>query len=224
MCWGKFLRNIFCLLLCSSSLFGMDALRQIKYKLLECLRIISFDKACARGNAQLARYFIERGAEFDSDVAIHMAATNGQLSLLNVLIEAGADVDWQYYDQYFWNGETPLTSVVEYESIVNVFHKTITNKEAKEYAVQILIESGADLDKVNGNGKTPFFLAVLNGHEYIVKTVIKYNAAQDIKDYETAAWGFPSKRIRKFLNKPLALQKEEELEEQMAELSLNSND
>ncbi|AMO25056.1 ankyrin repeat domain-containing protein [Ramlibacter solisilvae] len=90
--------------------------------------------ACLRGQLEVARRLIERGADVNKPgwAPLHYAATNGHLAIIELLLDRHA-----YIDAESPNGTTPLMMAAHYGS---------------PQAVKLLLESGADATMKNQQG------------------------------------------------------------------------
>jgi hypothetical protein len=92
--------------------------------------------ACLRGQAEVARQLIARGADVNKTgwTPLHYAATNGHVAIMQMLLDENA-----YIDAESPNGTTPLMMAAMYGSPA---------------AVKLLLESGADPTPKNQLGLT----------------------------------------------------------------------
>ncbi|XP_071582418.1 uncharacterized protein [Temnothorax nylanderi] len=85
---------------------------------------------------------------------LHRAAQEGQLDVVNALLNRDADVNLEDFE-----GWTPL-------------HCAAQNGHLD--VVNALLNKGADVNKINNNqGVTPLYLAIQNGHKNIVEILLK---------------------------------------------------
>jgi len=118
--------------------------------------------AAAAGRLEAVQYLISRGACVDCRAGKHFAlmsaAINGHADVARALLDAGAFVNQSWDD-----GTTPL-------------HEAIRNNEIE--TVELLIEFGADLDKVNEGygGAKPLQLAERWGHDEIAELLAAHGA------------------------------------------------
>ena len=94
---------------------------------------------------------------------LHAAAEAGDLTRVQALVAAGADIDErQYYVDY--GSCTPLLHAVEKG------HVTVT---------RYLIERGADKEATNWVGKTPLVVAAMEGHIEVVRMLIEHGVNKE---------------------------------------------
>ncbi len=55
-------------------------------------------------------------------------------------------------------------------------------EKGHEKCIRVLLDSGADIDAVNGTGLTALHLAARNGHIDVMKTLLKHDAYVDATD------------------------------------------
>jgi F-type H+-transporting ATPase subunit beta len=92
---------------------------------------------------------------------LHLAATYGYITLVDLLLSHGADLDAATC------GETPL-------------HRAVMVDD--EAMVTALLQRGALVDAVDGNGMTPLHRAVINRRPGIVKRLLEHGASVTIRD------------------------------------------
>ena len=127
----------------------------VKSALLECAEDIDAQdgdgrtpliQASINNNEPVVRVLLEAGAQVNvSDAiggtALHYAAQASSLSIIKLLVANNAEVDAQDI-----HGNTPLW-------------KAVFNSRGDHRSVGFLLSVGADRNKKNKNGKTPFDLA-----------------------------------------------------------------
>ena len=92
---------------------------------------------------------------------LYVAASNGSLKCVLLLLEAGANKDQGRTD----NGETPLF---------------VASHEGNLEVVRLLVESGANKDQgMRDNGATPLFIAAHDGHLEVVRFLVESGANKD---------------------------------------------
>lgn len=89
--------------------------------------------------------------------SLFLAAQEGQVRVLNLLLSYGASVNSAAED----DGSTPLLIA--------------TQGQHKE-AVEILLANGADPNATRGDGVTPLYIACQNGYTELVEPLLKYKA------------------------------------------------
>ncbi|ROT82024.1 Ankyrin repeat and SOCS box protein 2 [Penaeus vannamei] len=95
---------------------------------------------------------------------LHEAAEEGREEVVEILVEAGADVNAKGSE-----GRTPL-------------HEA--SSSGQEGVAEILTANGADLNAKTDDGSTPLYLASLNGHVAVVETLARKGADLDEKKSE----------------------------------------
>jgi ankyrin repeat protein len=113
----------------------------------------------------------------DSRTGLHYAAMNGNLSIIAIMVKAGARFDVK--DKL---GNTPL-------------HLAVDRNQAE--AVQLLLDVGAPVDPENKNGMTPLMIAANRGYLEIVQSLLKKGASVTKTDFtgrDAAGWAAESRR------------------------------
>jgi ankyrin repeat protein len=119
-------------------------------------------QASLDGFADVCALLIQRGAgintqtDYDQETALHMAAEDGHLETVTVLVKNGAALDLQDRE-----GETPLISAVE---------------QRKIEIVAYLLSKGADPAKKTADGKTALDIAKENQDEEIINLLLQAGA------------------------------------------------
>jgi len=121
------------------------------------------------GSTDMARWLIEQGADVDmpspkdGTTAITWAAYKGNLEMTDVLVAAGADVDFADAQ-----GAPPLKKAVE---------------RGHAQVVRRLIDAGARLDYRDGqSGRALLHLAAIYGHRSIVQSLLDNKADIEARD------------------------------------------
>lgn len=118
------------------------------------------------------------------------AAKNGNLAIVNKLLEKGADPNKETI-----NGETPLYIASQYNNpeVVEVLLEkgADPNKATTDYGetplfiasvfnhsrvVEALLNHGANVDQAINNGSTPLYIASQEGHRELVEALLKKGA------------------------------------------------
>jgi ankyrin repeat protein len=104
--------------------------------------------------------------------ALHLAAMNGHLEIVKLLLEHGADVNAKTKEGY---GYTAL-------------HSAASNGHLE--IVKLLLEHGADVNaKTKYGGYTALHSATMNGHLEIVKLLLEHGADVNAKTKKKVVWG-----------------------------------
>ena len=118
--------------------------------------------AAVNGNPHVVRVLLNRGANV-SIVAgrmvgpvLHHAAAEGHVSIVEMLIKAGADVDWM----------SPVTGTP--------LHLAVEAGNAE--VARALIEAGANVDSRKADGETPLFAAARGGQVEAARELLRANA------------------------------------------------
>lgn len=98
--------------------------------------------------------------------AMHEAALSGDVSILEMLIAAGAPIDVASQEDQW----TPLCNAIQFR---------------RDDAVELLLESGADANRVLSGGRTPLMVAALNGTAVSVVSLLQHGA--DVKAQDNSA-------------------------------------
>ena len=128
--------------------------------------------AAVEGNPEMCKYLISTGGNVNvahysylSWTPLHVAANNGHASVIDVLIQNGADTETR--DS---NGDTPLCLAAQ-------------NGHTK--VCERLIQNGAKIDAQNRkNGRTALHVAAVHGNNDVYRILVKANANAHIKDKE----------------------------------------
>jgi ankyrin repeat protein len=121
----------------------------------------SFHRASRRGQVEIARMLIERGADVtaqnnDGWTPLHLALVDGEVEVARMLIERGADVTAQNND-----GWAPLHLALQIEEVE---------------VARMLIERDANVAAQNNDGWTPLHLASQRGQVEVARMLIEHGA------------------------------------------------
>lgn len=116
--------------------------------------------AVKNDDIELAKKLLADGAKASSfhDQAIGLAVNNRNLAMVRILVEHGGNVNKTLMP----NSDTSLL----------LFHAK--NKNA--WAVELLLEAGADVDILNKEAETPLIWAALNGDVETIAVLLRYGA------------------------------------------------
>lgn len=123
-------------------------------------------RAAEKGDADMVRFLLAHGAEKEIDhagssgTALGMAAMNGHLEVMGILLGAGADIDAPNGD-----GATPLMQAVF---------------GARAAAAQFLLARGANANAVRDGDETVLHLAARAGNGDILRALFAKGAAKSI--------------------------------------------
>ena len=95
--------------------------------------------------------------------ALHLAAEQANLSIIEILLEAGLDIDARDEE-----GQSALHVAV---------------LERREASVKLLLDKGADRDLSDQDGRTALHLAAENGNSEVVKLLLDYQVKVNAKDH-----------------------------------------
>ena len=112
------------------------------------------NRAALKGRTDDAKALLQKGAlvNYQDRTALTNAAEWGHLAIVNMLLEAGADVNQQDKE-----GDTAISRVI------------INLDRNYEKIVKELLEAGADVNAKNKYELTALMLASKGGHTHIVK-------------------------------------------------------
>ena len=168
---------------------------------IEGIETISLVEACAQEDILLVKHLIQIGVDINTTSklgfsALNMAVIKNNIKLINILLDAGADINFQNTD-VFGLGETPLISAVKENNATiiklvldhgadpntpNYFHKTPLMIAAQENALEaakMLLDCKVPIEHGVHTGlytETPLCIAVLNNHTEMVTLLIQNSA------------------------------------------------
>lgn len=122
--------------------------------------------AAKYGYDEILDELIKRGAPFnkpyrDGRTPLWFAAENGKTNAVMRLIEEGLDIN------ELISGSAPL-------------HLAVRNNSSR--LMTALLKAGAEIDLLNGNGRTALMIAASNGYVNLVKKLVKAGADTTLKD------------------------------------------
>ena len=137
-------------------------------------------QAVSHGNVPAVRALLESGVDvnkktlsgqysknlnYSYSTALHLAAANGHVATVKLLIEKRADLNIRQESSFGYTGTTPL-------SLAAVRGNPLCAVE--------LLKAGAAVDLASSSGDTPLMLAAGEGREAIVALLIGYGADVDL--------------------------------------------
>lgn len=116
--------------------------------------------ACGLGHVEMARLLLARGADpnivnSSGRTPLQMAAYDGSTAIVEMLIQAGANVD--IADTEY--GYTPLAAA---------------SRKGHADTVRVLINAGADLSIPTNTGRNPLQLALDGGYDDVVEMLVRH--------------------------------------------------
>jgi ankyrin repeat protein len=132
----------------------------------------------ARVNTTPFRGFFQVSANwvnFDGQTAFIRAALNGDVTLMRLLLEHGADPNIATND-----GSTALMAAAGVNWVVAQTFSRSDNEYLE--AAKLCLEKGADVNAANGQGFTAMHGATNRGFDAMVKLLAEHGARLDVKD------------------------------------------
>ncbi|KAL8712546.1 MAG: hypothetical protein Q9225_006922 [Loekoesia sp. 1 TL-2023] len=122
--------------------------------------------AASQGDIVVAQMLLDYGAEIDTPgrTVLHTAALFGHVQLVDLFLDRGAAIDAQSRD-----GSTSLHLAVE---------------ESKVESVKLLLEKGANFEIANNSGLTPLHIAARNNDPEVLQRLIDAGADRNARDME----------------------------------------
>ncbi|MBN65972.1 MAG: hypothetical protein CMM94_00175 [Rickettsiales bacterium] len=125
-------------------------------------------EACRLGKTNMAEVLLNHGACPRVQVlpsrraALHIATTQGNMALVNLLLEHGADAN-----ALTTYGSSPLHIAVKLDEL---------RKDAGNTIISLLIKFGADTEIADKEGATPLHYAAAYGRESYAKLLLEHSA------------------------------------------------
>ncbi|KAF7118130.1 hypothetical protein CNMCM5793_007523 [Aspergillus hiratsukae] len=162
-----------------------------------------FSLALMESHVGLAKLLLQEGANpFHEVDSLYYAARDGQLSMVNLLVEAGVDVNTANCSD-----RPPLVAAATYgyEEVVRLLidagakanykdgcleHTALCSAAERGHlaVVQLLVDRGADLNYIGKNGMTPLGNSARHGHRDIVEFLLKRGAELDTSNDHAPLW------------------------------------
>ncbi|KAH0623660.1 hypothetical protein JD844_006669 [Phrynosoma platyrhinos] len=125
--------------------------------------------ACFAGRLDIAQYLRSKGAswlarDLGGCTAMHWAADGGHIDVIEWMIQDGCEVD-------------PKDTGLEWTPLMRLCALT-----GKTDVARLLIDSGADVNARDKDGKTPLMIAALNNHEDLVTLLLERGADPEVKN------------------------------------------
>lgn len=123
------------------------------------IQLSPIEDAAAKGQANIISEMLEQGVDpADRNTALIHAALNGNMEIMNLLINKGADINWKNPKD---ENRTPLMAAAE---------------NGKPEITRLLLEKGADANARLSSGMTALHFAAMKGHGEVMKLLLSSGA------------------------------------------------
>lgn len=127
--------------------------------------------AAEKGNAEITKLLLKAKAKVDNtgpdgETALLRASSNGNIAVMKILINAGANVNVSHKS----NLGSPLYMASFYD---------------KPEAVRLLLKHGANINYLNMTKDTPLYIACHQGHTEIVRMLLEAKADVSLRAHGT---------------------------------------
>ena len=142
--------------------------------------------AARHGHAETVRYLVGlpevdvQHRNEDDFTALDSAVMRGHPDVVQVLIDAGADINTDFPPLEWWIAFTSMP--IERTGAATLLHRAVN--EGHTDVVQVLIEAGADIEAKNDKGCSPLHWACEDGRLAIVMMLVKAGAKVCATDNE----------------------------------------
>jgi len=176
--------------------------------------------AARTGKADALGVLVEVGADVNASetwggtTALMWAVSEGHAEATRALIDAGADVNARSHyvaaaNGRGFEGRTPVTSGTESE-IAEFASGWLTPlmfaaREGNVDLARMLVEAGADVNSVTGDGKTPLALAIFNGGYEVASFLVRSGAdvnRSDAQRFTPLFWAVDRRNMETAVNFP----------------------
>lgn len=128
-----------------------------------------FTHAVDSGSIPLVKLLIERGAKHDNDNSLHLAASNGDMDMIQFLLDLGHGINDSQWCLGSYN--TPLWIAV---------------RNNKHDIASFLIDNGADVNGVGSGGRTCLTEACYRGYTDIIHLLLRKGADTELMGEDEA--------------------------------------
>ena len=155
---------------------------------------------CVTRLLPLAQALLEAGANPNDGVTLTLAASGGNLPVLELLLAHGADVNFPWAT----DGSSPLCAMLEWSAdakgalwllehradpnrVCGAAQETALHVAARRWDVKLveaLVHHGADIAARRGDGRTAYVLAELNGNDAIAEWLLTHHAPREISEVD----------------------------------------